>query len=77
MGWGTVSVLTKGRTPSQLRDSGGVGNAKRARTALSSCALGHAQNPPKYHYGAKGSAITKQGLNRCVELVVGSVDIQA
>jgi hypothetical protein len=76
MGLGTVSVLTKGRTPSQLRDSGGVGIAKRARTALSSCGLGQAQTPSAYHYGAKGSAITKQGLNRFVELVVGGVCIQ-
>ncbi len=75
MGWGTVSVLTKGRTPSQLRDSGGIGIAKRARTALSSCGLGQAQSPSAHHYGAKGSAITKQGLNRCVELVVGDVGI--
>jgi hypothetical protein len=77
MGIGTVSVLTKGRTPSQLRDSGGVGIAKQTRTALSSCGLDQVQNPSKPNYGPLSSTITKEGLNRCVELVVGSVDIQA
>ena len=42
MGLATASVLTEGQTPSQLRDSGGLG---RTRTALSSCDHSEGMDP--------------------------------